>query len=185
MIGTTETNRVRSDDLGEVVEHLERIVVLACADLWDTDLERVEHQVRNAFQLGLNRTDTAAIAPRRDEAQITQAKARADSAFGSGKHQRVAHVTEAQFVDRIGAKILRITEIDHLRTASGNGVVGEIRGRHGSSAVGERSIQQVIVGKIITKDHSESRVLVNADATLIVAQVLGVRRGYKKVIWIV
>src|SRR5205823_4335784 len=45
---SSETQRVRPDHLGEIVEHLEGIVVLPRADLRHSDLERVENHVWHA-----------------------------------------------------------------------------------------------------------------------------------------
>src|SRR4029077_21267679 len=110
-----KTNRVRPHHLGEIVEHLEGIVVLPCADLGNPDLERVENHVRYTFEFGLDGTDAARGAPWRHEAHVTEAKVRTDTTSRCGQHQRIPHVAETKFVDRERAEVPGITQIDHLR----------------------------------------------------------------------
>src|SRR6201981_2049262 len=171
-----------SDHLGEIVEHMERMVCPPCAYRGNPDLERVEDHVRHTFELGLDGTDAARGAPWRHEAQVTEAKVRADTTSPCGQHQRIPNVAETKFIDRERAEVPGVTQIDHLCATRGYCAVGKIRGRNVSSTIGKWRVQQVIVGKVVAKERSETSVLVNADAALIVSEFLCVRGGDEQVV---
>ena len=151
---------MRSNHFREVVKNLVGIVDVTVVVSIDSDAERVETDWLNPFWT-----------PRNDSCESLRADRRAQTTHRLARGIGIADVIHPKLVDGGRPEGLGITEVELLRSA--NGRVTEAR-----YVAGRIRIEViVIVPEVVTRNHSHTRIGIDAPAPLVVLEGIRVSGG--------